>query len=282
MVRTVVGATLAVALLGIASPAQEGPVPDPGADAPAAAPAAGEHTQVVRRSTAREVIFTRTADGRVDLQIVTRDGNGTPTVERAEAPSLAALLREHADLADRADVLGLLPLACRGDLPDGAALAFDQWQRCFERAWFWDRSADPGVGGDGVFGPGASEELQDWRAAQRELFEWFRGLPGQAAGSGGNGDPPRLGVRVAPVGAALAAHLGLPADTGVRVVEVMPDTPAARMGLRPHDVIVGLNDESVRAPGQFREVLRQVPADADIILRLYREAAEQTVKLTLP
>lgn len=46
-----------------------------------------------------------------------------------------------------------------------------------------------------------------------------------------------------------------PASTGVRILDVMPGSPAAQMGIRPGDTLVSINGESLYATYQVQEIL---------------------------
>jgi hypothetical protein len=90
--------------------------------------------------------------------------------------------------------------------------------------------------------------------------------------------PAFLGVAVTALSESLAAQLGVPG--GALVVEVIPDSPAAGV-LRPHDVIVGLGDDSVVSPAAFSGAIRsRHPGDA-IRLTLRRDGALIVVDVTL-
>jgi beta-lactamase regulating signal transducer with metallopeptidase domain len=52
---------------------------------------------------------------------------------------------------------------------------------------------------------------------------------------------PRFGVTVEPVNEALAEHLGLPKNVGMMVVDVIPETPAAKIGVKAKDILVKID-----------------------------------------
>lgn len=68
-------------------------------------------------------------------------------------------------------------------------------------------------------------------------------------GGGQQGDGPRLGLRLAP------------ADGGVQVAEVEPNSPAAKTGLREGDVILDVAGKSVKSPGDVAEAVRTARSD---------------------
>lgn len=57
----------------------------------------------------------------------------------------------------------------------------------------------------------------------------------------------RLGVSVLQISSELRTHFSAPADRGVLVDAVRPDSPAARAGVRPGDVIVEVDGDAARS-----------------------------------
>ena len=56
---------------------------------------------------------------------------------------------------------------------------------------------------------------------------------------------PRFGVSVEPVPEAVAEHLGLPKNVGMVVTEVIPETPAAKIGVKAKDILVKIDGATV-------------------------------------
>ena len=61
-----------------------------------------------------------------------------------------------------------------------------------------------------------------------------------------------LGIGIGELTDKVARELKLRARSGVRVVNVRPDTPAEKAGLQPDDVITNFGEIAVRAPGADR------------------------------
>ncbi len=95
-----------------------------------------------------------------------------------------------------------------------------------------------------------------------------------------------LGVAIQPLDRDLARYFGFSEATGVIVNGVSEDSPAARAGLRPGDVITHLQGTPVEAEkeedlGRFqRQVAALSPGDA-VRLRLLRDGGEREVEVVL-
>jgi len=73
--------------------------------------------------------------------------------------------------------------------------------------------------------------------------------------SAAEGDPLKragsLGTKLGPVEPADREEKKLPEGVGVKILEVLPESAAAEAGLKPGDIVVALNAESVKAPAVF-------------------------------
>lgn len=86
-----------------------------------------------------------------------------------------------------------------------------------------------------------------------------------------------LGVGVSEVSAAQARQAKLPRLEGVYVESVEPDSPAAKAGVQPHDIIVEYNGTAVEGVLQFRRLVRETPPGRSASLRVWRGGREQTL-----
>ena len=95
---------------------------------------------------------------------------------------------------------------------------------------------------------------------------------------------PRLGVIVEPLHPALRDQLSVADDQGVVVREVMPDSPAAKVGIKPHDVLLQIGDKTVPAdPEAFVRLIRELPAGKVGKVVLLRKGKKETLpELELP
>jgi S1-C subfamily serine protease len=90
-----------------------------------------------------------------------------------------------------------------------------------------------------------------------------------------------LGVVVQDLTPALARNLGTDAEHGVLVVEVMPDSPAARAGLEPGDAIVKVAGDEVRNLGELGDVLLHHPPGETVEVAYVRGDDARTARVTL-
>jgi hypothetical protein len=92
-----------------------------------------------------------------------------------------------------------------------------------------------------------------------------------------------LGVALEPVPEALAAHLPdvLPKGQGLLVGHVMPDSPAAKAGLKLHDVLVSYDDQKVFSADQLVRLVRGDKPGHEATLGIVRAGKVDKVKVTL-
>ncbi len=126
---------------------------------------------------------------------------------------------------------------------------------------------------------------------QLQGFQPGAGFPGlQGLGGlggvfpGGQGHEPRLGTGVAKPSATLADQLDLPHDQGVVVERVVPNSPADKAGIKPHDILLELNGKPVPAdPAGVAKLVAGIKADTPVEAVVLRKGKRETLKgLTLP
>jgi len=90
-----------------------------------------------------------------------------------------------------------------------------------------------------------------------------------------------LGVELHEVTAETAKEMKLPTERGVVLGSVVPDSPAAKAGLKEKDVITEINGQRVEGAAQFRRMIHEIPAGRTVQLTLWRDGRSQTVSVTL-
>lgn len=108
--------------------------------------------------------------------------------------------------------------------------------------------------------------------------------PAQAAASKGlekREQVTYLGVAPEPVSAELRDQLSLKRGEGILVGAIVADSPAARVGVRPHDVLLRFDDQILIEPGQLKALVQMRNPGDKVKLILMRKGAQQTLEVTL-
>src|SRR6267154_3489345 len=90
-----------------------------------------------------------------------------------------------------------------------------------------------------------------------------------------------LGVETHEVTADKAKELKLSAERGVVLGKIVPDSPAAKAGLKENDVVTEINGQRVEGAAQFRRMIHEIPAGRSIQLTVWRDGRMQTISATL-
>jgi S1-C subfamily serine protease len=90
-----------------------------------------------------------------------------------------------------------------------------------------------------------------------------------------------LGVEIGEVTAEKAKDLKLAEARGVEVIDVEPDGPAAKAGLKEHDVITRYDGQVVEGTVQFRRLVRETPSGRNISLAISRDGSTQDISVQL-
>ena len=93
--------------------------------------------------------------------------------------------------------------------------------------------------------------------------------------------PSWLGVETHEVTSDSAKELKLPAERGVVVGRITPDSPAAKAGLKEKDVITEVNGQRVEGSTQFRRMIHEIPPGRTVQLTVWRDGRAQTFSATL-
>ena len=107
---------------------------------------------------------------------------------------------------------------------------------------------------------------------------------------------PALGIRSLPIGPELAQQIGLPADYGVLIVQVVPGGAAERAGLKGGneraylgntpimlggDLIVAINGQPIEDQRDLSDMMNQHRAGDTVTVTIYRGKTKMDVKVTL-
>jgi serine protease Do len=100
---------------------------------------------------------------------------------------------------------------------------------------------------------------------------------------------PQLGVRYVSLTDDIAFELDLPVKRGAYIVprgrsaqpSILPDSPAAKAGLKERDVITKINDDAIDERNSLTSVLGRYAVGDTVKLTYLRDGKEQTVDVTL-
>lgn len=92
---------------------------------------------------------------------------------------------------------------------------------------------------------------------------------------------PFIGVVTRNVTPELGIQLGLDEGSGVLVDDVMPDSPAAKAGIRKFDVITQLNGERINDCEHLAALVRAKNKGDEVTLQVIRRAEKQDIKVAV-
>lgn len=90
-----------------------------------------------------------------------------------------------------------------------------------------------------------------------------------------------LGVSVSEVTADKVKELKLPSERGVVLGKIVPDSPAAKAGLKENDVVTEINGQRIEGTEQFRRMIREIPAGRTAQFTVWRDGRAQTFSVTI-
>ena len=90
-----------------------------------------------------------------------------------------------------------------------------------------------------------------------------------------------LGVETTEVTADKVRQLKLPAERGALLGKIIPESPAAKAGLKENDVVLEINGQRIEGTAQFRRMIREIPSGRATQLTVWREGRSQSVSVTL-
>jgi serine protease Do len=90
-----------------------------------------------------------------------------------------------------------------------------------------------------------------------------------------------LGARISEVTPDTVKQDKLPAERGVVLGKIVPDSPAATAGLKPGDVVTEINGQRVEGAAQFHRMIHEIPAGRVAQFTVWRDGRAQNVSVTL-
>jgi serine protease Do len=83
-----------------------------------------------------------------------------------------------------------------------------------------------------------------------------------------------LGIRIGELTSEAAREFKMRARSGVWVLDVYPDTPAQKAGVKSNDVIVDFGGIPVRAPGDLQSAVEQQPIGSTQKMQVLRQGEQ--------
>jgi len=90
-----------------------------------------------------------------------------------------------------------------------------------------------------------------------------------------------LGVEIQPVTEEIAEGIGVKSGQGTLVAAVMPESPAAKAGLRPGDLILRAGETEIADAKALSRLIAATPAGTSLSLEVYRDGGKQQVPLVV-
>lgn len=92
---------------------------------------------------------------------------------------------------------------------------------------------------------------------------------------------PWIGIGYAPITPDVAAAFKLPVSEGVIVGSVVPNSPAAKAGIRKGDIITSMNGKPVEDGSVIQEFIRSAKIGDKMTFKLLRDGKEKTITVTV-
>jgi len=92
---------------------------------------------------------------------------------------------------------------------------------------------------------------------------------------------PFIGIVTSPLGEQVRAQTNLPEDIGLSVVSVAPDSPAAKAGLKVHDILAKYDDQILCAAVQLSALVKRTGTGNKATLTVLRGGKEMPIKVTI-
>jgi len=90
-----------------------------------------------------------------------------------------------------------------------------------------------------------------------------------------------LGIEISDVTEVEAEEFGAEAGRGAFVSSVLPDTPAAKSGLRQGDIVLRVGGETVRGPDDVIQIVQATPVGDEVELEILRDGKRETLRVAV-
>ncbi len=90
-----------------------------------------------------------------------------------------------------------------------------------------------------------------------------------------------LGIGVQEVNAERAKALNMKEERGAEVTSVTENSPAAKAGIKEHDVVLEYNGQAVQGIEQLTRLVHETPADRQVKIVVWRNGKNETITATI-
>ena len=90
-----------------------------------------------------------------------------------------------------------------------------------------------------------------------------------------------LGVGVQPIDAQVARQFDIQIGAGAIIGGVMPNSPAAKAGLSPKDIIQSFDGKTINGPRKLQSIVERLEVGKTYPVKIRRDGKQQTVKVTV-
>lgn len=90
-----------------------------------------------------------------------------------------------------------------------------------------------------------------------------------------------LGVSIQDLTPKLAKDLGIKVSEGALITEVVPNSPAAKAGLKEKDVVIGFNDRPVRSASELKNYILLTKPGTEVMLKVIRNNQTLEIKVKI-
>jgi C-terminal processing protease CtpA/Prc len=120
------------------------------------------------------------------------------------------------------------------------------------------------------------------RKGKRMSIEWNIREPAEARETNADGSEQReyyIGVPVAEVDETLRSHLDIPEGQGLVVLDVVPNSPAAKAGLKAHDILLSMAGKPLKDVETLIEQVQESKGKA-VAVEILRQGGRKTIEIT--
>ncbi|HEV8471871.1 MAG TPA: PDZ domain-containing protein, partial [Methylomirabilota bacterium] len=90
-----------------------------------------------------------------------------------------------------------------------------------------------------------------------------------------------LGVSIQPLTPELARSFNAKDNKGVLVSDVVPDSPAAKAGVKPGDILLEFDGKKMEAPSDLQRAVGLAAPGQDTKVRIWRDQSEKTLEIKI-